>query len=164
MTAAKVDPATATSDDVLRIQRRTNKWGAAFVIVVISGGGWLIHIATSNRDAVNVAFASQRRSACITERRNQEESANGDVNEASLLAGYLSTPITAADLAKIQVQLALTPALSTRQGQIDFGIEAITRRRIARDSLVPSTLNQKPPVGCGPPITSTDQIKTEGNP
>lgn len=160
MTASRVDPSHATSDDVRQLFRRSNWIVSLGLLIILTPILVIVGVSFSNKDDLRLGFANNARSACITERRNAETSATGDMQEAALLAGYLRSASPEA-IAAAQKAIGLTAAEASPDGQVVAGIEAIGRRRDARDALKPEILNAEPPVGCGPPISSKDQIPKE---
>lgn len=150
----EVDPSDELATEAIKAMFRRQNWHlAGFVAIVLAGLLTLGVIANASRTAAegsslsaNATFATQVRSACITDLRSAENDAIGDMLEATLRA--LAANATGDDTLAAE--------------QIAVGLEAADRRTLVADLLEPDVLNQSPPVGCGPPITSADLLPDGG--
>lgn len=135
----------------LELLFRRQRWHlSGFGIVIVAGLLVLGLIANAGKQAsegnalsAEATFATQVRSSCITARRSAESDALGRENDAILLS------LKAAFIDDDGDELAR---------QIAAGEEAVEDRKVAAASLVDEVLNEPAPVGCGAPVTSSEQI------
>lgn len=147
MTPTSVTP---TANDVQAMMRAQNwRFGVGMVVLIIISvitayfAGGSRDASRDSFNAANAQYATQARSACITERRNAELHAIGDANAALGRALVLGL-----------VQRDRDGALA----QLDLFEQADGERVKAANSLLPDVLNDTPPAGCGPPILGPDDV------
>lgn len=154
------DPARASAGDVRKIQRQNlvvTIVGFSFIIILAAVAGvYFGPKITGTKAGVDFQSATNARSACLTERRSAQDAARTDLDEAQTVVGALMNP--AALPADVYAQLAqVYGADFTLQVQYARAISAIKAGQAAKHALEPQVVNQPPPVGCGPPITSTKE-------
>lgn len=135
--------------DIRSIFRRQVYGLISFFAVVVVGLIILGIIANSGRvasqdnaTASEATFASQERSNCLTTLRSQQFDHQGRMVVETLRA-----------LAALSVNDSAGLGL-----HVAAGLEAAEEWERATQSLEPDNLDREPPFGCGPPITSEDQI------
>lgn len=144
---------TPSAEQVRQIMRRQNiKLGLAAVLLAVVGGVGIYYSAASRAasddsyNATAVQLADNERGGCITERRNAELDAIG----RALVAGL-----------RAQVAALVNDDTAEALVQVRLFDQAAKDRDAAADALSPDVLNQPPPVGCGPVITSVERLPDE---
>lgn len=139
-----------THADVSALMRNQNwKLGAGFLAVLLLVGitAWLAgggrSAAEDNLNATRIQLANNERNACVSERRNAQAAAVGDMVEHGLAAQKAG--LVDRDDARLTEELRLYAV-------------AVKARHDADVSLSPEVLNEPPPQGCGAPITTVDQL------
>lgn len=149
MTVHIVD--TPSADDVRQLFRRANRWVAFGFLLLLVVGGVTVYYAAGGRaaskdnlNATSVQLANGARNACITERRNAQAEAIG-------------RETIAAHRAQAAGLLEHNEAEAAKQAAIVAKNAALWET--ATKSLSQEVLNQKPPVGCGPPILTIQDLR-----
>lgn len=151
--APLVGVASPTADHVRIIMRAQNIKLAlgAFVLAVVGGLG--VYYSAGGKaasddsyNATSASLAGNARNACITERRNLQADALGRIS-------------ISANQAEVAGLVTGDDAEALRQLQLFK--EAVADWTAASESLAPGVLDQEPPVGCGPPILSLDDLPDE---
>lgn len=135
-----------------RRSTRTTMWtvaiGVPLLTVAVVLSVWFAASAReASRDSFNataVQLATQERNACITERRTEQIAAQGE--ESAALGRALIAAFIADD-----TDLALAEAVRFEA--------AADRQDDAAASLSPDVVDEPPPLGCGPPILTIDDLK-----
>ena len=151
-------PQSPTADDVRAIMRSQNVKVAVLAVVLIlavaiagavtSGYAAEGRDASENsRDAVLSQLAANERTACITDRRSEEQNAKREMIAA--LGRALNAGLLRGDTAEAERQAALFEKATERGDRAGRALE-------------PDVLNQPKPVGCGPPIIADSDIAAEG--
>lgn len=143
-------PSTPSADDVRALVRSNNWRTVALVIPFLALVVGVVWYAADTRagaqdsfNATDVFLANQPRSACITERRNEQAEYAGRIsiyaNEAEV-AGLVNDDEAGALrwLAKFQA--------------------AVASWEDATASLSEEVLDEPPPLGCGPPILTLEDL------
>lgn len=139
-----------TSDDVRAVLRSQNRKVALLAVPLLILGGltvrYSVQSSASSSDSFNATssqLANNARSACITERRSAQSDAIGRATIAGLRA-------------QIAAFIADDDAEALRQvGLVEQAAEDFTA---ASESLLPETVDEEPPLGCGPPILSLEDL------
>lgn len=126
--------------------RRTAVLGLALVMVVAGVAYFLASVRAGALDSfksTDVLLANAPRSACITERRNEQADALGRLTIAANnaeAAGLIDN-----DAAEVAVQRKLYD-------------EWVARWIEATERLGPDVIDQAPPLGCGAPVLKLDDL------
>lgn len=143
-------PTAADVRDIMRSQNWKVFWISLALLAVGGASVWYSAtgrtVSQDSADATRSALENNARSACITERRNAELDAVGDVVAAlgrAQIAGFFDDD---------------SDAVATHRAAFE---EADARRVAAAESLQPDVLNQDRPIGCGPPILSSEDIPSD---
>jgi hypothetical protein len=142
---------TPSAQDVERMMRGQNMRfavGLAVVLLLVGYTAWLAGggraAARDNVTATNASLANNARNACITERRNLQSEAAGDMLRHGLKAQIAG--LVEQDGAEARAEISETEA-------------ATERWQHATDTLRPEQLNA--PIaegGCGPPILTVSDL------
>lgn len=144
-------PSSPTAEDVRLMVRASNRRTIAlvipFVALVIGTVWYAAGTRAGAQDSFNstdVLLANAPRSVCITERRNAELDAIGDLLAAGLRAQIAG--LVTDDEAELQKQLTLVA-------------EADARRVAVAESVGPEVLDMPPEEGgCGAPVLTLDDL------
>lgn len=126
--------------------RRTAMLGIALMLVVAGVAYFLASVRAGALDSFNstdVLLANAPRSACITERRNEQSDALGRLTIAANnaeAAGLIDN-----DEAEVAVQRKIYD-------------EWVAKWTDATESLGSDVLDEPPPIGCGPPVLKLDDL------
>jgi hypothetical protein len=141
-------PADPSIGELFRQQKRQT---AGFFVVLLCGLLVLGYVANKaataseeNVSATQTQFASQARSACITDRRSIQNDELGQMSVHTLRA---LDALARDDRPTFTIEAAA-------------GLAASLRWEIATAQLAPDVLSQPTPEGCGPPVTSSEQVDT----
>lgn len=153
-----VDPEIANARDVRKLQIGTLRVLLVgflfFTIVAVAAGVYFGPKITGTKAGVDFQAATNARSACLTERRSAQDAARTDLDEAEAVIGALTNPTALPPSVYAQLAQIYGPDF-TLSVQYAKAIKAIQDGKDAKTALGPDVVNQPPPVGCGPPITST---------
>jgi hypothetical protein len=115
-------------------------------IVAITVVGWIAYrgrvSAEDSFTATRAQFATQVRGQCLQDRRTAESAAQGAQQDAIIGALIALKNDDDAEFAR----------------QVADGQRATEARKRAAHNLDPDVIVQPPPVGCGPPVTSTSTL------